>query len=204
MGSSLRNVLYLLDAEGFGEVSTFVIKELSVCNLEERTVQLYYFKVGARNKLTKYEFAQANYLKRKIHGLMFHDEPHDLEQSNARMILKNLCLDAEKKNKFVAYKGRAHIDKMVIGLGFEHIAINIEDFECQRYMYIIRHHPWIEKKFQKYQCSRHCLLDNGQRGRCSRVKNLVYLEYLNHINRTRLTRKDPEHSFHHTDPSCEN
>lgn len=204
MASSLRNVLYLLDAEGFGEVSTFVVKELSIYNIDECTSQLYYFKVGNRNKLTKVEFARACYLKRKTHGLLYRDEPGDLEQSRVQTILTNVCLDAEKKNKFVAYKGRAHIDRLVNDLGFEHIAINLEDLECQRYLDIIKGHSWIYERCLEYQCSRHHVLSNGQRGRCSRMKLLVYLEYINHITRTRLTRRDLTHSSHHTNPSFEN
>lgn len=178
MPSSLRNVLYLLDAEGFGEVSTFVVKELSIYNIDECVSQLYYFKVGNRNKLTKFESAQANYLKRKTHGLLYHDEPDDLEQSYAKTIVTDVCLDAEKKNKFVAYKGRAHIHKLVSDLGFGHIAINIEDLECPRYVDIIKSHRWIYEKCLHYQCLRHQILSNGERGQCSRMKLIVYLEYL--------------------------
>lgn len=187
MASSLRNVLYLLDAEGFGEVSNFLIKELSIYNVEEGTAQLYHFKVSSRNRLNKHELAQANYLKRKTHGLSYHDEPEDLEQSYVKTLLTNVCVDAEKKNKYVAYKGRAHIDRLVSDLGFEHIAVNIEDLECQRYLDIIKSHRWIYENCSAYRCSRHHVLSNGQRGQCSRMKLFVYLEYLNHINRIRPT-----------------
>lgn len=204
MSPPLRNVLYLLDAEGFGEVSNFIIKELSVYNIDEGVSELYYFKVGSRNKLTKDELARTNYLKQKIHGLVYRDEPGDLEQSQVKTILTDVCLDAEKKNKFIAYKGRAHIDQLVISLGFEHVAINIEDLECQRYINIIKSHRWIYEKCVGHQCSRHHVLANGHRGRCSRMKLHVYVEYLNHITRTRLTRKDPAHNSHRTDPSFEN
>lgn len=204
MTSILRNVLYLLDAEGFGEVSNFVVKELAIYNIDKCTSNLWYFKVGNRNKLTKAEFAQANYLRRKTHGLAYKDEPRDLEQSCVKTILTDLCLDAEKKNKFVAYKGRAHIDRLVNNLGFAHIAINIEDLECQRYVDIIENYPWIYEKCLEHQCARHHWLSNGQLGQCSRMKLFVYLEYLRHIIRTRLTRKDPEHNHHYKDSSCEN
>ena len=196
----MRNILYLVDAEGFGDVSNFIIKEMSVYNVEARDAKLYYFKIGKRSKLSKRELGLANYLKRNTHGLRYEDESADLDQSQVQSILTEVCSEAAKKNKFIAYKGRAHIDKLVKSLGYEEIAVNLEDLECPRFIDIVKSHRWIYDKCVIHRCPRHYILDNGHYGQCSRMKAFVYIEYLDHLTRIRLSNRNyPTHNPHRTD-----
>lgn len=192
----LEDILYWVDAEGFGTVGEgFLIKELAVLNNETKTSRIQYFKVGNFHKLSKDHRNQALFLKRSIHGLKFIDERGDLTQNEAREIIKRLCIEAEKKNKFIAYKGAAHMDYIFKTLNFSHVGLNLETLDCLPYSKIISDYEFIYEKYKILHCSRHFYLNNGELGRCSLVKNYVYLDFFNH-NRRNYNSKYPIDQTH--------
>lgn len=169
------NVLYWVDAEGFGDVQTFLLKELAVFDSNTQKSTLYYFKVGKFSNLNYEQRAKVLFLKRNTHGLKFADSPNDLPQAQARSIILALCRDAEAKNKFIAYKGSAHLSYIFKSLGYEHIGLNIEDLDCLPYKKIIHTHAWLYDKHMPTRCSKH-----GARGQCARMKINIYMDYLNY------------------------
>lgn len=183
MSQFYENILYWIDAEGFGNVTNFHAKEFFVYNNERKTETLYYFKIlDNDDSLAIQNHPSSLFLTRNTHGMNFIDEHTDLPQTDFKRMIQKLCYEAKLKNKFIAYKGCAHIYHIIEDFGFGDVGVNIEDFNCLRYSNIIKNHKWIHNKHVNKRCSRHNFLNNGQRGQCSQMKVHIYMEFLHHVS----------------------
>lgn len=155
-------LIYLIDADGFEIDNVFLVKELAVAHFDSEKIDLYCYKVGEYRNLSKINQRRASWVTRHIHGLAFDSPAENLEQDQVLEHLSALCVEAEKQNKRIGYKGGHYELDFLRKLGYGHLGINIESLGC----------PKLERLFDKYpesaqyQCSNHAKIDNT-------IKNLT-------------------------------
>lgn len=174
---SPNDILYWIDVEGFGNVGEqFLIKELGVLNNATNEIYIHHYKT--QQYLREISQNQASFSTKYLHGLSYLDLPDDIEQTESIVLIKKLCLEAKQKNKLIAYKGTAHLYFILKKLNFLDISVNIENFDCCKYVKIVKTQNWIFQLYKSQKCNRH---NNFKSSRCCAVKLLVYKKYIENL-----------------------
>lgn len=155
--SEMDKLGYLIDVDGFELNKTFLVKELAIGHFDSLKIDLYSYKVGNYNDLPHHHKRQVRWVRKYIHGLNFDSKATDYQQHKVMDHIREICIEAEKNNKLIGYKGGHYELDILKSLGYRHLGCNIEIFFC----------PKLEVLFEKYpealheKCSNHLAISSG-------------------------------------------
>lgn len=159
--AKIEDIGIIFDADGFeirsGSYREFLIKEMAFVSVGLNASWAGYLQVGDKQHLSKSNQRHVDWVYRNIHHLPFKDVPYDLPQNEKYGIVKYFCEMAAKNNKLIAYKGGHYEKDLIATVGYGHLSINLELFECPKFIDIINSFDE-QTKCQfivQYTCNRH-------------------------------------------------